>query len=179
MKHIYFVRHGETTWNAEKKLCGVTDVELTETGHEQAIMTGELIKERGYKADCILYSPLKRAANTAMHIAEITGIPAKEEPRLVEQSFGIWEGTARKGGGFDSAKKHSCSRFETGESLLHVAQRIYNLLDELKEDNKTYILVGHNGLSRVIRSYFYEMTNEEFSDFSVKNCEVVEYTFDE
>lgn len=62
--------------------------------------------------------------------------------------------------------------------MLHLAQRIYNLLDELKADkDKTYILVAHNGISRMVHSYFYEMTNEEFAAFGVKNCMVLRYDF--
>ena len=45
----------------------------------------------------ILYSPLVRAKDTALHISEITGIPAKEEMRLKEQNFGKYESTARDG----------------------------------------------------------------------------------
>ena len=37
------------------------------------------------------------------------------------------------------------------------------------------MLVAHNGISRVINSYFYEMTNEEFAAFGIKNCEVRRY----
>ena len=59
--------------------------------------------------------------------------------------------------------------------MLHLAQRIYNLLDEVKASDKTYILVAHNGIARVVQSYFYEMTNEEYASFGVKNCAVVEY----
>ena len=57
--------------------------------------------------------------------------------------------------------------------MLQLAQRIYNLLDELKEeaDQKTCILVAHNGIARVVQSYFYEMTNEEYGDFGVPNCQ--------
>ena len=62
--------------------------------------------------------------------------------------------------------------------MLHLAQRIYNLLDELRANtNKTYILVAHNGISRMVHSYFYEMTNEEFAGFGVKNCAVLRYDF--
>ena len=43
MKSIYFVRHGQTVWNVENKICGATDIELTDFGHEQAIKTGEEI----------------------------------------------------------------------------------------------------------------------------------------
>ena len=75
MGHFYFVRHGQTVWNVENKICGATDIELTKLGHQQAIMTGEKIKAEGIQADEILYSPLTRAADTARHISEITGIP--------------------------------------------------------------------------------------------------------
>ena len=61
--------------------------------------------------------------------------------------------------------------------MLHLAQRIYNLLDEIKASDKIYILVAHNGISRVIQSYFYEMTNEEYAAFGVKNCAVIRYEF--
>ena len=61
--------------------------------------------------------------------------------------------------------------------MLHLAQRIYNLLDEVRASDKTYILVAHNGISRVVQSYFYEMTNEEYAAFGVKNCAILKYEF--
>lgn len=179
MGSIYFVRHGQTVWNVENKICGATDIALTELGHQQAIETGKKILEEGIRADEILYSPLVRAADTAKHISEIIGIPARMEPRLIEQNFGKWESTPRNGQEFQKAKEQFVCRFEGGESMLHLAQRIYNLLDELKEQSgeKTYILVAHNGISRVVQSYFYEMTNEEYAAFGVKNCAVLRYDF--
>ena len=102
---VYFVRHGQTVWNVENKICGATDIELTEMGHQQAIETGEKILAEGIKADEILYSPLVRAAETARHISEITGIPARVEPRLKEQNFGKWEATPRNGKEFQKAKE--------------------------------------------------------------------------
>ena len=59
--------------------------------------------------------------------------------------------------------------------MLKLAHRIYSLLDELKEDEKTYLIVAHNGISRVINSYFYDMKNEEFAAFGIKNCEILEF----
>lgn len=181
MGQVFFVRHGQTVWNVENKICGATDIPLTEYGHQQAIETGKKIVEEGIQADEILYSPLSRAADTARHISEITGIPARMEPRLKEQNFGKWESTARDGLEFKKAKEDFCCSYEGGESMLRLAQRIYNLLDEIKEEskNKTYILVAHNGIARVIQSYFYEMTNTEYAAFGVKNCEVLRYVFDE
>ena len=61
--------------------------------------------------------------------------------------------------------------------MLHLAQRIYNLLDELKDSDKVYILVAHNGIARVVQSYFYEMTNDEYAAFGVDNCAVLEYVW--
>ena len=179
MGHVYFVRHGQTVWNVENKICGATDIPLTELGHQQAIATGKKIVEEGIQADEILYSPLSRAAETARHISEITGIPARMEPRLIEQNFGKWESTARDGLEFKKAKEDFCCRYDGGESMLHLAQRIYNLLDDVKaeSDEKTYILVAHNGIARVVQSYFYEMTNEEYAAFGVKNCAVLWYDF--
>ena len=176
---FYFVRHGQTVWNVENKICGATDIELTELGHQQARDTGKKIVEEGIKADEILYSPLIRAAETARHISEITGIPARMEPRLIEQNFGKWESTPRDGADFKKAKEFFACSHEGGESTLRLAQRIYNLLDDIKaeSDSKTYILVAHNGIARVVQSYFTDMTNEEYAAYGVKNCEVVRYDF--
>ena len=128
MGHFYFIRHGQTIWNVENKICGATDIALTELGHQQAIETGKKILKEGIQADEILYSPLVRAADTAKHISEITGIPAREEPRLIEQNFGKYESTPRDGAEFQEAKKECAIRYEGGESMLHLAQRILTVL---------------------------------------------------
>lgn len=182
MSFIYFTRHGQTIWNVENKICGATDIELTELGHRQAEELGVKLKEQMEKGelniDEILYSPLVRAAETARHISGITGIPMRMEMRLKEQNFGRFESTPRDGAEFREMKSHFITHYDGGETMLHLCQRIYNLLDELKEEQeKTYLLVAHNGISRVIQSYFYDMTNEEFADFGIKNCEVRKYEF--
>ena len=100
MGHFYFIRHGQTVWNVENKICGATDSPLTEYGREQAKKTGQKILTEGVKADEILCSPLSRAADTAQLISEMTGIPYRVEPRLIEQNFGKWESTLRDGKDF-------------------------------------------------------------------------------
>ena len=175
MGRLYFVRHGETYWNVENKICGATDIALTERGHNQAVETGRLIMEQGLLFDEILSSPLVRAFETARHISEITGIPMRVEPRLKEQNFGRYESTARDGEDFQKAKQHFLDHYGNGESMMKLGQRIYNLLDDICRDDKTYLLVAHNGIARVIQSYFYDMTNEEYAAFGVKNCAVLEY----
>ena len=179
MHSIYFARHGETVWNVENKICGMTDSPLTEKGRQQARELGQKVKESGVHIDGIWYSPLSRAADTAKAVAAATGLPARCEPRLREQCFGKYEGTPRDGAEFRISKTHFADRYDGGESMMQLAQRIYNLLDELRQDeNKTYLLVAHNGIARVVESYFHDMTNEEYSAAGIKNCELVEYRFE-
>ena len=86
MGKVFFTRHGQTIWNVENKICGATDIELTELGHRQAEELGRKLAEERPGIDEILYSPLVRASETARHISEMTGIPMRMEPRLKEQN---------------------------------------------------------------------------------------------
>ena len=51
------------------------------------------------------------------------------------------------------------------------------LLDDIKKEDKVYLLVAHNGISRAIESYVRDMSNEEFAGFGIKNCELRKYEF--
>ena len=57
MHNIYFTRHGETVWNVENKICGMTDSPLTARGQQQARQLGALVRDSGLHIDEILYSP--------------------------------------------------------------------------------------------------------------------------
>lgn len=178
MGKVYFTRHGQTIWNVENKICGATDIALTELGHQQAEELGRKILAEGIQIDQILASPLVRAAETARHVSEVTGIPMRIEERLREQNFGRYESTPRNGEEFARAKGNFINSFDGGETMLHLAQRIYNLLDDVKKDEeKTYLLVAHNGIARVIRSYFEDMTNEEYAAYGIRNCEILSFEF--
>ena len=182
-KKIYVTRHGESQWNVECKVQGVTDTPLTARGIEQAHELAKKIKESGIKIDEIFYSPLSRAADTAKIVAEENSLPLSLEPRLLEQNFGDFEGHEweKHPGVFHEAKKQFACDYNGGESMLRLGQRIYNLLDELKarseKDNKTFLLVTHGGIARMIHSYFNSETNEEFSSTNIANCQVMEYCF--
>ena len=108
MGQLYFVRHGQTVWNVENKICGSTDIDLTDLGHRQALETGKKILEQNIVADEILSSPLMRAEKTARHISEVTGIPLRIDRRLREQNFGIYESTPRDGAEFQKGKRKLC-----------------------------------------------------------------------
>lgn len=96
MGKLYFVRHGQTFWNVENKICGATNIALTPLGHEQAILTGKEILKAGILFDEIISSPLIRASETARHISEVTKKPMRLDARLTEQNFGRYESTARE-----------------------------------------------------------------------------------
>lgn len=184
MQVVYFVRHGQTVWNVENKICGAYDSPLTEKGREQARVTALKIQteinEGRMHIDSILASPLSRAYDTAQEISNIIHIPVKVEERLREQNFGKWEGTPRDGKDFALAKENFVDSYGNGESMMRMAQRIYNLLDDLKKDHKhTYLLVAHNGIARIVQSYFFDMTNEEFASFGIANASILTYTFPE
>ena len=78
----------------------------------------------------------------------------------------------------ETAKKSLREHFK-GKKLLPKQFAEENHLDEIKaeSDKQTYILVAHNGIARVVQSYFTDMTNEEYAAFGVKNCAVVRYDF--
>ena len=67
MHKLVLIRHGESTWNLENRFTGWTDVDLTETGVEQAKQAGRLLKAEGYDFDVAYTSVLKRATRTLWH----------------------------------------------------------------------------------------------------------------
>ena len=87
---LIVVRHGETTWNREKRMQGTTDTQLSDIGRSQAQALGRRLAARPISA---LYSSnLSRARDTAQAIAEHTGVTLVADPRLQERRFGIFEG---------------------------------------------------------------------------------------
>ncbi len=85
------IRHGETDWNAEGRLQGVSDVPLNALGRSQAESAGRMLAGQGW--DRVYASPLSRAFDTASIIAEHAGLPEPVAvPELVERSYGELEG---------------------------------------------------------------------------------------
>ena len=135
MQTVYFTRHGETVWNVENKICGVTDIALTDRGREQARALGRRLAAGEEGITRILCSPLVRARETAELIAAETGWPLAADERLREQAFGRYEGTPRNGPAFALAKLHFADRFGGGESMLQLAARVYTQAAPLASAN--------------------------------------------
>ncbi len=93
---IYFVRHGETDWNVEGRLQGQTEQPLNPRGIEQAAQAGRILgKLIGTAGLPFLASPMIRTRQTMEGIRRALGLPPEDyriEPRLIELSFGRWEG---------------------------------------------------------------------------------------
>lgn len=89
---LYLIRHGQTAWNREQVFRGGTDVELDETGRQQAGLLGGRLKDAGLSA--IYSGPLSRARQTAQAVAEACGLGVKISDGLDDMRFGHWEGLA-------------------------------------------------------------------------------------
>ena len=176
---LYVALHGQTAWNAERRICGRTDLELTEEGKKQAVVLAEQVAGKGIAR--ILVSPLRRAQQTAGFIAEKLNLPLETEPRLIEQGYGIYEGQDVKAEGFWYSKSQCARRYPGGgESMMQLAARLYPLIDEVRAAGGpgNVLFVCHGGVCRVIHTYFEDMTNEEFVRYSAPNCQLEEYELD-
>lgn len=172
---IYVARHGQTEWNALNKVCGRTDLPLNQEGLRQAELLAEAASGKGIRR--IIASPMLRAQQTAAAVAKKLHLPVETDPRLIEQHYGVYEGVSRFDKWFLANKREFAYRYPGGESMMQVAARTYSLLDELRAScpSEPILLVCHGGAARVIRTYFFDMTNEEFFLYSMGNCELEEY----
>ena len=95
MYKLVLIRHGESTWNLENRFTGWTDVDLTETGVEQAKLAGQLLKDQGYEFDVAYTSVLKRAIWTLWHALDEldrTWLPVVNAWQLNERHYGALQG---------------------------------------------------------------------------------------
>lgn len=87
---FWFLRHGETDWNAQGLSQGNVDIPLNATGRAQAVAAAEMLRNRGIAS--IVASPLSRAHDTALATASVLGLPVELDEGLREVSFGAQEG---------------------------------------------------------------------------------------
>lgn len=89
---IHLVRHGQTDWNAAKRIQGTIDIDLNATGRRQAEELGTSLASAGIAFTGIRTSTMKRARSTAQILGSFLKLPADEVPNLHEMDFGSWEG---------------------------------------------------------------------------------------
>ena len=148
MKHLYFVRHGESVRNVERTYAGQFDTPLTDRGRDQARAAGE--QARGLRFDLMVSSPLSRALETARIIARATGYPADKilvNDIFKERAFGTMEGKSWHEIPEEMAPSYGG---ESEEQVLVRAKQSLDFLRSLKTD--TILLVGHGTFFRMLRT---------------------------
>jgi len=141
------VRHGQTDWNAERRLQGATDIPLNDVGREQAREAVATLAN--YQWDAIVSSPLSRAAETADLIAEGLGLTvARRVPELIERSFGPAEGLQA---GPELEALRIPGGFRGGESDDDAASRGMDALEQLAQEfsGQRVLVVTHGTLIRL------------------------------
>ncbi|WDD89908.1 histidine phosphatase family protein [Fusobacterium nucleatum] len=160
---IYFVRHGQTIWNVEKRFQGLSDSPLTELGITQAKLLGEKLKD--IKFDKFYSTSLKRAYDTANYIKGNRKQKVEIFDDFVEISMGDMEGIKQED--FkklypEQVKNFFFNQFEYdpssfgGESFLEVRERVIRGLNKFIELNKNYervLVVSHGATLKTLLHY--------------------------
>ena len=142
---LWLVRHGETTYNAARRIAGWCDPPLTELGRAQASMVGPLL--HGTTFDSVWSSDLQRAVETS----RLAWGEATPDDRLRECNFGIWEGCS-----FDEVDAADARVFlefrdfdmTDGDSHGSFLGRIGGFVDELPPGR--HLLFVHGGVIRIL-----------------------------
>ncbi len=182
---IYIIRHGETHWNTERRLQGLSDIELNEDGIRLAKLTGEALK--GVHFDRVYSSPLKRAYDTACYItAGREELEVIKDPRLAEMTLGSMEGQ-RFADFIDDPNSqmhnffyapHEYKPDETGEGFADLVARAGAFLrDEIEPLEKTcqrIMLVAHGAVNKAMICNIKGLPLKDFWAGGLqKNCNVI------
>jgi len=154
-------RHGESTWNAERRFQGSTDIALSARGRAQAEALGRGLG--GYRVQAAYVSPFCRAVETAELALKGTGVPLVVLEELRELSLGQWEGCtvdeirARDGDPYVAWLRapHDCPP-PGGEPLPVVSQRVRAAIDRIAAahpNGDDVLVVAHGGVISVYACY--------------------------
>ena len=181
---MYIIRHGQTLWNARKCLQGRSDVDLNENGIYLAELTGKALRDVTF--DMAFTSPLIRAKHTAQCILAGREVPIIEDERLIEISFGIYEGCCYAEENRQVPQQWIENFFHApqdyvaapgGESLDDVEKRTRDFMEDIcsrKElQDKTILVSTHGCALRGLLNSIRESNREDYWHGGVsKNCAV-------
>ncbi|MEY4524454.1 MAG: hypothetical protein RIR27_1530 [Pseudomonadota bacterium] len=151
---LCLIRHGETSWNTERRLQGHTDIPLNTKGVLQARQMAQALKNTKLFFDVLYTSDLKRAADTANAIVELFGVEARVDSALRERHFGALQGLTIQEAPLlqpviwqAHITRDLEHDLEGGESIAQFALRVQTALDKIQEQHsgKTILLVSHGG----------------------------------
>jgi len=160
---IYYIRHGETEWNAEGRLQGAQDIPLNDLGRKQAAHAGgilaNLFSRDGQSEAAIAFvaSPLGRARSTMEVVRGALGLPPADysvDDRLREIGYGHWEGSTlneMQASDPDVFARRQADKWMVsppgGESYASVQLRMRDWYDSLLADT---VAVAHGGTARAL-----------------------------
>ena len=153
---LLLARHGESTWNAERRFQGATDVPLSDRGRAQAEALGRAVRGR---VAAVYVSPFQRARETAEVALAGTGVPLIPLDELRELSLGEWEGCtvdevrSREGDPYRQwlLTPHDCPP-PGGEPLEAVSARVRAAMDRIAAahpNGEDVLVVAHGGVISV------------------------------
>ena len=145
---FWFLRHGETDWNARNLSQGNVDIPLNDVGRAQARNASDLLLHRGIRS--IVASPLSRAHDTARVTAERLGVPVILDDGLREVAFGIQEGQPM-GPWFDGwVAGHATP--EGAEAFADLRARAVQAVNRALQREAPVLVVAHGALFRALRA---------------------------
>lgn len=190
-RRLWLIRHGETDWNVEGRLQGQRDIPINATGRAQARRNGtvlaSLLAAGGRDAAGLdwVASPLSRARETMEILRVAIGLdPAgyRLDPRLLEISFGAWEGSTlpelkRSDPAGHAARKADKWGFVPpgGESYEMLSRRIAPWLAGLAADT---VCVAHGGITRVTRGLLESIPPAEIPALPIRQDRIYVWTGD-
>ncbi len=151
---LCLIRHGETAWNAEKRLQGHIDIPLNTRGESQARQMAQALKDARLNFDVLFTSDLKRAVDTSAAVVQLFGVVAQVDSNLRERHFGALQGLSINEAPLvrpDIWQAHISRdldhELEGGESIRQFALRVQRALDRIEEQHpgKTVLMVSHGG----------------------------------
>ena len=180
---VYFVRHGETDYNRDKRFQSRTDVPLNALGLSQAQAIRDELRRRQVRFIKALSSPLSRALDTARVVLEGTGLEATPEPALLELDFGLLEGRLETELRQELGEEYTRWRqtYYTvpppggGESIISAAPRVKPVLTAIapKARDAAVLLVGHQAIFMAAKVALTGLTDlDSAREFKQNNNEV-------
>jgi len=183
MMRLLLVRHGQTEENNEGRIQGQQDVHLNEAGRQQTHMLRERLA--GERIAAAYTSPLSRARETAEILLEPHEVELCQEPRLMEFSYGVWEGMTWA----EVQKKYPLAfaewsvdreRAPEGAETVHqVKSRAHQLMGEIRSEHRegTVLVVTHGGPLRLMICCVFGIPVDRAFDMAIDNTAISELSF--
>lgn len=145
---FWFLRHGETDWNAKNLSQGNVDIPLNAVGIAQAANAAQVLRHRGIAT--IVASPLSRARDTANAVGEQLGLPVAIDEGLREVAFGVQEGQPMAEWFADWVAGHHTP--EGAESFAGLRARATAAVNRALALTAPVLIVAHGALFRALRA---------------------------